>query len=87
MKEFYVVLEGIDRFQKEEVQTFPYDQPPSSLTLRTYERIEYSMFSSIFPNLNPFESFPSKDRQFMLKSQFYALGKNIAYYRQVSKCE
>lgn len=80
MKEYHVVFEGMNGFQKELIVCFKEDKPSS-----TYYMREYQQFS---PTPSSLHSFPIPDvlqikqRCFRLKSSFYALGKNIAYYTE-----
>lgn len=77
---FHVVLEGHDKFQKEEERAFPNNQPPPTLILRQFESLSITPLPCYsFPISEPINV---KERVFRLKDQFYALGKQIAHYQE-----
>lgn len=83
MKEFHVVFEGINGFQKEEGMQFPMDMPTPTLYRRDYERLSCCEPISLFsPRLPPGDILKVKDRCFRLRARLYALGKYIAYYTE-----
>jgi hypothetical protein len=74
----HIVLKGNDGFQKEEEREFESIQAPYTYRMRQYQRLENPFI------YRPFQEYLGVvDREFYLKSQFYALGKQIAYYEEI----
>lgn len=75
----HVVLEGNNRFQKEQEMEFPDHVPPPTIYIREYAALTLkpiSMFEPLGQNVQV------KERRFRLRSRLYALGKDIAYYTE-----
>ena len=81
MKDYHVVFEGINGYQKEEELQFPQDMPAPTLYRREYEQLlhplEYASMGVPFG-----QPLHVKDRCFRQRARFYALGKNIVYYTE-----
>jgi len=83
MKDYHVVFEGINGFQKEEEMQFPQDMPPPSLYRREYEQLLPANPIELASMRVPFgDHLYVKDRCFRRRVSFYALGKNIVYYSE-----
>lgn len=79
MKEYHMVFEGFNKFQKEE--TMELDYPPSTYSFREYEQL--TPYSGIFASTIPsFNELKVKERRFFKRTELYALGKNIVYYTE-----
>jgi len=81
MKEYHVVLKGLDGFQKEQTMQFEMNCPPPSLHIRNYEPL-YFMPLSLLSNEPPGDIVKVKDRCFRQRQEVYALGKNIIQYTE-----
>lgn len=75
----HLVLKSKDGFQKEEEREYDNNRAPLTYITRQWARLD-----------NPFiyqppssENLHTFDREFLLKCQFYALGKQIAYYEEI----
>jgi len=82
MKDFHVVFEGFNQFQKEETLQFEQDYPPPSYYMRDYQVISLHPFGMFNPSVPAGDELRIKERCFRLRARFYALGKNIAYYTE-----
>lgn len=80
MKEYHVVLEGKNGFQKEEDLAFTQNHPSPTYYVRDYQQLSFRPLSLFEPLTS--ESLTFKERCFRLRNTFYALGKNIAYYTE-----
>ncbi len=78
MKEYHVVFEGVNGFQKEETMTFEEHNIPWTLYRREFAQITLTA-QSFMPLGNMVES---KDRCFRKIAGFYCCGRNILYYRE-----
>lgn len=72
MVNYSMVLAGKDGFNKEMDVHFVDDCPPHTYKVRQYARPKFQC--------NLHEDLNIIDRNFILKSNFYAFGKNILYY-------
>ncbi len=79
MKDYHVILEGFNGFQKEETCQFVENVPSSKIIKREYEPLRTTYYA-----MPSGESIQCKDRTFIKKCSFYALGKNIVYYTEVA---
>lgn len=75
----HIVLKGKDSFQKEEERDFGSSGAPYTYRTRQYETLE--RFHEADLTLPP-KQLRTIDREFRLRCQLYALGKNIAYYEE-----
>ncbi len=73
----HVVLKERDGFQKEYEREFESVQAPQTFKIRQYERLQSAFV------YNPTDVLKCIDREFYLKANFYALGKQIAYYEEI----
>jgi hypothetical protein len=79
----HIILKGKDSFQKEEERDFGISGVPYTYRTRHYERIESLPITKASEQQSPlYQDIRTIDREFLLRSQFYALGKNIAYYEE-----
>lgn len=81
MKEYHVVFEGFNKFQKEE--TMQVEVMPPTFYIRDYEQlIPYGPISLFSTEVPPAHELKVKERCFRKRNEFYALGKNIVYYTE-----
>lgn len=79
----HIVLKGKDSFLKEEERDFGRSGAPYTYRTRQYERLEFLPITKFADRDTPsFQEIKTIDREFRLLCQFYALGKNIAYYEE-----
>lgn len=80
----HIVLKGRDNFQKEEERDFGNTDVPCTYRTRHYQRMEILPITKFAEKDFPFSNeLKTIDREFRLRCQFYALGKNIAYYEEI----
>lgn len=77
---YYVLLEGLDGFQKEEERAFPEGIPPSRFVCRNYESWSTQPITFESLTLPPGDFLKIRERSFRLKDRFYVLGKNVLHY-------